>query len=417
MQNLPTPILGEISAITITTTNLDESEDYYKKLGFYEVGRSDWPFPWRQITDNVLLIMLRTDPKIYMALTYYVKELKPIIKNLESKGIVFYHVPKKEDTIQRYTILTDDGFWISLVGNIAEFNKPKGPGMLTMAPEDYFRPEKYTNKTIGLFGELAHPVKDLTKSIEYWQVLGFQMLSKQDSPYPWAIISDGLSIVGLHETKDFSYPAITYFASDMRNKIQLLRNDNLTNITEKNKSNVILTTPEQQHFFLFQMGMEQEGSAIIPQTVEIKLTPIAVVSNERKTPIDDNWGEIISEITLTEVIPEIAFKNISNFSHLEIIYYFDKAEKESIIFAGKPRGIEHYEVMGIFAQRKKDRPNHIGICIVELLEHNGKILKVKGLDAIDGTPVLDIKPVFKEFLPTKEIKQADWVTDMMKNYW
>jgi tRNA (Thr-GGU) A37 N-methylase len=72
---------------------------------------------------------------------------------------------------------------------------------------------------------------------------------------------------------------------------------------------------------------------------------------------------------------------------------------------------------GIFGQRKKDRPNTIGLSTVELLEHNGRTLKVKFLDAIDGTPVLDIKPVFKEFQPKTEIKQPDWVADLMKNYW
>ncbi len=73
--------------------------------------------------------------------------------------------------------------------------------------------------------------------------------------------------------------------------------------------------------------------------------------------------------------------------------------------------------MGIFAQRKKDRPNSIGLCTVELLQHNGRTLKVKYLDAIDGTPILDIKPVFKEFQPKGEIKQPTWVSDLMKNYW
>jgi tRNA (Thr-GGU) A37 N-methylase len=73
--------------------------------------------------------------------------------------------------------------------------------------------------------------------------------------------------------------------------------------------------------------------------------------------------------------------------------------------------------MGIFCQRKKDRPNKLGLCTVQLLAHNGRSITVKGLDAIDGTPVLDIKPVFKEFQPKGAIVQAEWVADLMKNYW
>jgi tRNA-Thr(GGU) m(6)t(6)A37 methyltransferase TsaA len=141
------------------------------------------------------------------------------------------------------------------------------------------------------------------------------------------------------------------------------------------------------------------------------------VKNSRTTPIDDNWEEIIAEIELAENIPTEAFKNISDFSHLEITYLFDKVKVENIVFSGRPRGNPNYPVVGIFGQRKKDRPNRIGLCTVELLEHNNRTIKVKYLDAIDGTPVLDIKPVFREFQPKTDIQQPVWVEDLMKNYW
>jgi tRNA-Thr(GGU) m(6)t(6)A37 methyltransferase TsaA len=151
--------------------------------------------------------------------------------------------------------------------------------------------------------------------------------------------------------------------------------------------------------------------------MEIKLTPIAKVKNCRTTPIDDFWETITSEIELENHIPTKAFDGISDFSHLEIIYIFDKVESKNIVFSGSPRGNPNYPTVGIFGQRKKDRPNAIGLCTVELLEHSGRIIKVKYFDAIDGTPVLDIKPVFKEFQPQGEIRQPNWVADLMKNYW
>ncbi len=151
--------------------------------------------------------------------------------------------------------------------------------------------------------------------------------------------------------------------------------------------------------------------------MEIQLQPIAIVKNSRTEPIDDNWATIIADIELAGHIPTEAFDNISDFSHLEIIYYFNKVKKEDIVFSGRPRGNPNYPLVGIFGQRKKDRPNTIGLATVELLEHNGRVIKVKFLDAIDGTPVLDIKPVFKEFQPKTDIKQPVWVADLMKNYW
>ena len=151
--------------------------------------------------------------------------------------------------------------------------------------------------------------------------------------------------------------------------------------------------------------------------MNIMLRPIAIVSNKRNTPTDDFWGDTISEITLLPHIPAEAFNNIEDFSHLEIIYHFDRADDSNIVFSGRPRGNPAYPDVGILAQRKKDRPNHIGLCTVELIEHKGNTLKVKFLDAIDGTPILDIKPVLKEFGTKSEIKQPAWATDLMQDYW
>lgn len=149
----------------------------------------------------------------------------------------------------------------------------------------------------------------------------------------------------------------------------------------------------------------------------MELHPIATVKNSRPLPIDDCWETIVSEIELDEHIPAEAFDGISGFSHLEIIYYFNKSENDDIVFSGRPRGNPNYPLVGIFGQRKKDRPNRVGLTTVELLAHTGRKITVKYLDAINGTPVLDIKPVFKEFEPKKEIKQPTWVADLMKTYW
>jgi len=151
--------------------------------------------------------------------------------------------------------------------------------------------------------------------------------------------------------------------------------------------------------------------------MQITLHPMATVTNKRPTPTDDFWCDTISVITLLPHIPEEAFKGIEAFSHLEIIYYFDKADPAKIVYSGNPRGNPAWPEMGIFAQRKKDRPNQLGLCTVELMGHTGRTIKVKYLDAIDGTPVLDIKPVFKEFEGKGDIKQPQWSVELMKDYW
>ncbi|HWR31929.1 MAG TPA: tRNA (N6-threonylcarbamoyladenosine(37)-N6)-methyltransferase TrmO [Chitinophagaceae bacterium] len=151
--------------------------------------------------------------------------------------------------------------------------------------------------------------------------------------------------------------------------------------------------------------------------MDIVLRPLAFVKNTRTDQSDDFWGSIISEIELAEEVPADAFNGIEEFSHLEIIFYFDKADKSKAVYKFHPRGNKNWPEVGIFAQRKKDRPNSIGLTIARLVRRESNKIWVKHLDAINGTPILDIKPVLKEFLPVGEIKQPQWSMELMTNYW
>lgn len=151
--------------------------------------------------------------------------------------------------------------------------------------------------------------------------------------------------------------------------------------------------------------------------MDIIVHPVAFVKNSRDDISDDFWGTVISEIELSESVPEVAFDGIDSFSHVEIIFYFDKADKSKAVFSGHPRGNKNWPHVGIFAQRKKDRPNSLGLTIATVVKREGRKIWVKNLDAIDGTPILDIKPVLKEFLPQQETRQPAWCTELMKDYW
>jgi len=152
--------------------------------------------------------------------------------------------------------------------------------------------------------------------------------------------------------------------------------------------------------------------------MDISFTPIGFIHNCRLTIEDDSWGNILSTIELSEHLDHSSLNGIEAFSHLDIIFFFDKVDKQSIQYQSRnPRNNENYPSVGIFAQRGKNRPNRIGLTTVRLIEHSYRTLTVEGLDAVNGTPVLDIKPVFNEFLPKGKIKQPNWAVDLMKNYW
>jgi tRNA-Thr(GGU) m(6)t(6)A37 methyltransferase TsaA len=151
---------------------------------------------------------------------------------------------------------------------------------------------------------------------------------------------------------------------------------------------------------------------------EFVLSPIARVCNSRTTPADDHWGGIVSEIVLDEALPEESLDGIEAFSHAEILFYFDGVDgNKKIIYSRHPRGNSAWPRVGIFAQRNKDRPNHIGLTIVSIIKRAGRSLFVQGLDAMQNTPVLDIKPVMVEFLPREPVRQPEWSHELMKEYW
>lgn len=160
--------------------------------------------------------------------------------------------------------------------------------------------------------------------------------------------------------------------------------------------------------------MEPEGDS----TASFRLQPIAYVHGARQELTDDRWGGEIAEIVLTASFPADALFGLGEFSHAEILFCFDRVPDSAIEFGARhPRGNTNWPKVGIFAQRAKDRPNRIGSTIVEIIGHEGRVLRVKGLDAVDGTPVLDIKPVMAEFLPRTPVRQPSWSRELMQSYW
>lgn len=148
------------------------------------------------------------------------------------------------------------------------------------------------------------------------------------------------------------------------------------------------------------------------------LQAIARVANSRAEIKDDDWGGVISVIELDQSLPEEALLGLEDFSHAEIVFYFHLVPDAKIETGARhPRNNTAWKRVGILSQRGKNRPNRLGTTIVKILKREGRQLHVQGLDAVDGTPILDIKPVMREFLPKGEVRQPEWATELMKNYW
>jgi tRNA-Thr(GGU) m(6)t(6)A37 methyltransferase TsaA len=148
------------------------------------------------------------------------------------------------------------------------------------------------------------------------------------------------------------------------------------------------------------------------------MQPVAHVVGGRDEVRDDDWGAERAVLLLDERFSPDALLGLSEFSHLEVVYVFDRVDPERVETGARhPRGNADWPRTGIFAQRAKDRPNRIGVSRCRLLGVDGREVSVSGLDAVAGTPVLDIKPYMNEFAPQEPAHQPAWATELMAGYW
>ncbi len=149
------------------------------------------------------------------------------------------------------------------------------------------------------------------------------------------------------------------------------------------------------------------------------LEAVGHVRGGREEAIDDDWGPSRAQIELDPARfgPEALF-GLADFSHAEIIFVFDRiTEAEIVTGARRPRGRKDWPLVGIFAQRGRNRPNRLGVSVCRIVAVDGLTVDVEGLDAIDGTPVVDIKPVLAGFLPRGEVREPAWAGEIMETYW
>ena len=145
-------------------------------------------------------------------------------------------------------------------------------------------------------------------------------------------------------------------------------------------------------------------------------TPIGIVRSPVTEGVDSGWGGVVSEIHIDREL-SAGLAGLDSFSHIVVVFDMHKSTwAPGNDLARRPRGRADMPHLGIFCQRAKHRPNPIGITTVRLLGVDGNVLKVQGLDAIDGTPVLDIKPYFPQFDEASGCRMPEWVERLMAGY-
>lgn len=145
--------------------------------------------------------------------------------------------------------------------------------------------------------------------------------------------------------------------------------------------------------------------------------PIGRVRNGRDKMSSGHWADVESLIAIE---PRYAkgLDGLAAFSHVVVVFHLDRIPPfdPATQLDRNPRGMEDLPPVGVFAQRTKFRPNPIGVTAVELLSVDEAGIRVRGLDALDGTPVLDIKPYIPAFERKDDVRLPPWVARMMDGY-
>lgn len=156
-----------------------------------------------------------------------------------------------------------------------------------------------------------------------------------------------------------------------------------------------------------------------PGRAVIELDPIATVVGGRVDPVDDDWAveECVIRLDGSRFGPEV-LDGLDDFSHVEVVFHFHLVEPDGVTLGSRrPRGRADWPSVGIFAQRARSRPNRLGVSVCELVAVRGLDVVVRGLDAVDGSPVLDLKPYMSGFAPRGAVREPPWAVELMAHYW
>jgi len=245
------------SLIEISVHDLDISMAMYQKIGFTELASGDDPFPYKLISDNSAVLMLSKRKETGMALIWIIPELEAKKAELEQLGLKVLTEPAQGGKLKMISAESPEGITIRFVTGLNEFELPATVTMIDIPMEQIMAFTDYPNKKIGMLGEYCVNVKSLDDAMEWWKKLGFESKSKMSFPYPWAILSDGQHLLGLHQTEEWTGEHITYFAKGQAENIKKLKADGLEGLEDLKTSmgpmpgNATLKTTEGNSMFLF----------------------------------------------------------------------------------------------------------------------------------------------------------------------
>lgn len=235
--------LGTAVQIALGVADLRTSLEFYDGLGFEKLATGTQPYPWAQLTDGQNLLLLNQDGNApYQGLLYFNADAPAALAALEEAGAAVLARREQDGRLFQVILADPHGYQFGLVNR---------------APDGLPRPGGQPISRCGKFGEYALGVGSYENGRAFWTQFGFDVLHQSAEPYPWGILGDGMVVLGLHQTADFTGPNLTYFAPDMPARIAAIRKAGVP-ITQEMPdeqgavANAILNGPDDEVIFLFQ---------------------------------------------------------------------------------------------------------------------------------------------------------------------
>jgi predicted lactoylglutathione lyase len=242
--------LGQFVEFDLAVKDVNAAQKFYESLGFKNTAAAQAGHPLAALTDGNVVLALRQTDFPSPTITYYGSNLSACLNALQANGVKPALLKNGNGKVVEMEFFDPDSQRILLKAQ-APVSRP-GVAFELMTPAGPQNQEKHYSK-IGMFGEFSIAVKDRAASAAFWLKFGFKKFHESNSPYPWGIYSDSLTVLGLHQTTEFKEPALSFFSKDSKDRIIALKKEGFSFVADIDPTNSVLKSSDGQMIFVFNM--------------------------------------------------------------------------------------------------------------------------------------------------------------------
>ncbi len=242
--------LGNFAEFSLSVKDVKAAQKFYESLDFKTTKAVSADYPTAAVTDGSVVLALHQAEFNSPAITYFGSAVAECLRVLEKNSIAAKVLKREGGKATEIEFADINGQRVVLKAQAPQ--QREGVSFEMMTPEGPKGKEKHYSKC-GIFGEFSIPVKDRAASAAFWQKLGFQKMHESDAPYPWGIYSDGVTVLGIHQTTEFKESALSFFSKDSRDRIAALKKEGFQFLVDLDPTNSVLKSPDGQMIFVFNL--------------------------------------------------------------------------------------------------------------------------------------------------------------------